>query len=237
MKPHLVYALVVALALMLPVRSMRADEGRKSSPEEEALIGRAEVFVEAFEQGDAKALAALWAPDGEYRAQSREPLKGRPAIEAAFQQYFAANKGAKLRIDIDSVRFLTPDAREYFRLYAAQFEGRRVDSFWLGDNRVRVSSEDAMEFLYKYTWGPESFPYEIREQYGVRPYDEYRSLILEWLADEEHPPRAIPLPAAIASYLQPGYEKGLAGKVELYDENGRPVGLPDSNCLIVIEKT
>jgi hypothetical protein len=47
--------------------------------------------------------------------------------------------------------------------------------------------------------------------------------------------RALELPPAEASYLQPGYVAGLAGKVELTDEDGRPVPLPDSNCLLVFE--
>ena len=38
-----------------------------------------------------------------------------------------------------------------------------------------------MEFIYTYVWDPESFPYEVREQYGVLPYEEYRDRILEWL--------------------------------------------------------
>jgi hypothetical protein len=36
--------------------------------------------------------------------------------------------------------------------------------------------------------------------------------------------------------LQPGYRDALAGKIELTDEHDRPVPLPDSNCLIVIER-
>ena len=95
-----------------------------------------------------------------------------------------------------------------------------------------------MEFLYKYTWGPASFPYEIREQYGVLPYDEYRDRVVGWLgaADPAHPPRAVALPARERSYLQDGYRTGLAGKVALEDEAGRPCDLPDSNCLLVFEK-
>ena len=30
-----------------------------------------------------------------------------------------------------------------------------------------------MEFLYTYTWGPASFPYEVRELYGILEYDDY----------------------------------------------------------------
>ena len=40
----------------------------------------------------------------------------------------------------------------------------------------------------------------------------------------------------LGSYLQPGYRDALADKIELTDEHDRPVPLPDSNCLIVIER-
>ena len=59
-----------------------------------------------------------------------------------------------------------PDARGFFDLFVEQFEGRKISFEPIGD-RVRLSSADAMEFLYTYTWGPQSFPYEVREQYGV----------------------------------------------------------------------
>jgi hypothetical protein len=46
----------------------------------------------------------------------------------------------------------------------------------------------------------------------------------------------VDIPAKLRSYLQPGDRDHLAGKLELTDERDRPVELPDSNCLIVVEK-
>ena len=66
-------------------------------------------FVEAFQKGDAKAVAAFWTLDGDYVDENSRVLKGRQAIEDAFAQLFSANKGLKVRIDIASVRFLGPD--------------------------------------------------------------------------------------------------------------------------------
>jgi uncharacterized protein (TIGR02246 family) len=77
--------------------------------EADALANRAEAFVDAFQRGDARALAAFWAPDGEYTDQSGRVLKGRENIEKAFQGLFASNKGLRLRIDSDSLRFVTPE--------------------------------------------------------------------------------------------------------------------------------
>src|SRR5262249_31107239 len=77
--------------------------------EEAAGPKQAGSVVETFHKGDAKALAAFWAPDGDYTSQTGKQIKGREAIEKAFQEFFAENKGLKLRIDIMSLRFVTPD--------------------------------------------------------------------------------------------------------------------------------
>src|SRR5260370_13012786 len=69
----------------------------------------AEAFVEAFHKGDAKAVAALWTPDGDFINENSRVLKGQKAIEDSFAQLFASNKGLKVRIDIASVRFPAPD--------------------------------------------------------------------------------------------------------------------------------
>ncbi|MFT3691931.1 MAG: methyltransferase [Kofleriaceae bacterium] len=128
------------------------------------------------------------------------------------------------------IQFVAPDARPVFDLYVKQFEGRPIVYKDLGDGRVELSTADAMEFLYTYTWGPASFPYEVRELYGIMPYDDYVRSLLAWC------PGAVVVENPIQSYLQPGYRDGLVGKIVLTDEHDHPVELPDSNCLIAIEK-
>jgi hypothetical protein len=90
-----------------------------------------------------------------------------------------------------------------------------------------------MEFLYTYTWGPASFPYEVRELYGILQYDDYVAHLIEWCGG---PAAARVVENPLRSYLQDGYRAALEGKIELTDERDRPVPLPDSNCLIVIER-
>ncbi|MDB4957606.1 MAG: hypothetical protein JWO36_5175 [Myxococcales bacterium] len=133
------------------------------------------------------------------------------------------------------IKLIAPDARTTFDLYVAQFEGRKIGYRELAPDRVELASEDAMEFLYTYTWGPASFPYEVRELYGVLRYDEYVAKLVEWVGGPEVA-RVVELPAELRGYLQPGYRDNLAGKIELTDEHDRPVPLPDSNCLIAIER-
>jgi uncharacterized protein (TIGR02246 family) len=82
----------------------------KGDPKDkEAIAKNAEAFVEAFDKGDAKALAAFWTPDGDYTDQAGRHLKGREAIERAFAGFFADNRGLKLHIDSEALRFVTSD--------------------------------------------------------------------------------------------------------------------------------
>jgi uncharacterized protein (TIGR02246 family) len=94
-----------SLAFIASARPGMADE----SKDKETLAKNAEAFVEAFHKGDAKSIAAFWTPDGDYTDQTGRQLKGREAIAKAFEGFFAENKGAKVRIDSDSLRFVTPD--------------------------------------------------------------------------------------------------------------------------------
>jgi SAM-dependent methyltransferase len=129
------------------------------------------------------------------------------------------------------IEMLAPDVRPTLELFCAQFEGRRITYAELSPARIEMSAADAMEFLYTYTWGPASFPYEVRELYGILPYDEYVKTVLAWCG-----PTAHVVENPLESYLQSGYRDNLAGKIRLTDENDQPVDLPESNCLIVIER-
>ena len=78
------------------------------------------------------------------------------------------------------IRMLAPDVRTTLELYCAQFAGRAITYRELAPDRVEMSAADAMEFLYTYTWGAASFPYEVRELYGILPYDEYVAKLVDW---------------------------------------------------------
>jgi uncharacterized protein (TIGR02246 family) len=75
----------------------------------DAIAKNAEAFTEAFHRGDARAVAGLWTPDGDYTTQTGRHLKGREAIEKALKVFFSENKGLKVRIESDSLRFVTPE--------------------------------------------------------------------------------------------------------------------------------
>jgi uncharacterized protein (TIGR02246 family) len=101
-------ALPAALFLLAAGRVV-AEDAKGDAKDKTAIAKNGEAFVEAFQKADAKALAAFWAPEGDYTGLAGKHMKGREAIEEAFTGYFKANKGLKARIHSISLSFLTPD--------------------------------------------------------------------------------------------------------------------------------
>lgn len=109
MRSRLLWFLAVpAAAIVLSARPVLAEQDDNADGKA-AIAKKAEAFIEAFHKGDAAALAAFWTPNGEYTDQTGKVLKGREAIAKAFQGFFSENKDLKLRIDSDSLRFVTAD--------------------------------------------------------------------------------------------------------------------------------
>lgn len=127
------------------------------------------------------------------------------------------------------LRFQWPDALDDLARFAADFKGRQIQYEMLGEREVLMPVNDCMEFLYTWTWGPESYPHEVQEQFGYLTPSEWRQLIAEELGSAAHI-------LHLSSYLQPGYTHALSSKVALFKEDGTPTPLPDSTCLLVIEK-
>ena len=107
MKSITLFAILTSTSYHLS--SLPASAANQQTAEKEAIFNNAKAFVDAFEKGDAKAVAAFWAEDGDYVDLTGRRLQGRPSIENAFKDFFTENKGLKLRIDVNSVRFVTPD--------------------------------------------------------------------------------------------------------------------------------
>jgi uncharacterized protein (TIGR02246 family) len=96
------------MALIVAPSAWAADT-KGNSAEEKVLHDRAKAFVDAFNKGDAHALAAFWTPDGDYMDEDGRHYQGRKAIEESFQKLFAAEKGAELRTHRTSFRLVKPD--------------------------------------------------------------------------------------------------------------------------------
>lgn len=127
------------------------------------------------------------------------------------------------------IRFLEDDGMEWLNRYASDFKGRVISYEQLADAEVRMPVNDAMEFLYTYTWGPEAYVHEVQEQFGYFTPTQYAECIRRTLGSEA-------LIRVQQHYLQEGYAEALADRIEFMDEDGKAVTLPDSTCLYVIEK-
>ncbi|MFS0840286.1 class I SAM-dependent methyltransferase [Paenibacillus sp. 1P03SA] len=127
------------------------------------------------------------------------------------------------------IRFLAREDKEWLERYAGDFAGRRIQVEYTADGDAVMPVNDAMEFLYTYTWGEEAYVHEVQEQFGYFTPSDYADFIGKVLG-----PEAVIM--EFRHFLQEGYTDALADKVVFMDETGDPVPLPDSTCLIVIEK-
>ncbi len=94
----------------LPAESnTRAAELEPLSPDLVAIRDASKLFIDAFNKQDASAVAAMWTKDGEYVDGAGRVIVGRTAIEKDYMEFFVANPGAKIEIEIDSLRLLTGD--------------------------------------------------------------------------------------------------------------------------------
>lgn len=127
------------------------------------------------------------------------------------------------------IKFLSEDGMEFLNRYCRDFKGREVKYDVIGQNEVIMDVNDAMEFLYTYTWGEKSYVHEVNEQFGYFTPSGFKDFIKSNLGNKA---RIV----EFKHFLQDGYTIALSPKIKLYDENRLPVRLPDSTCLIVIEK-
>src|SRR5262245_61364842 len=102
----IVWFSLAATAFWLSPEACRADQA-----EDEAAIRKSDAaYVEAYNKQDAKALAALWSPEAVYvDPETGEESVGRDEIEKEFAETFAGLKDSKLEIQVDSIKFFSPN--------------------------------------------------------------------------------------------------------------------------------
>src|SRR6516164_7002066 len=79
------------------------------SADEAAIRANIAKFVKAYNAGDAKAVAALFTPDGHAVDKDGDDAEGREAIQQTFAKLFAAMPKKNLEVFVESIRFLGPD--------------------------------------------------------------------------------------------------------------------------------
>ncbi|MDX5853132.1 class I SAM-dependent methyltransferase [Bacillus cereus group sp. BfR-BA-01363] len=127
------------------------------------------------------------------------------------------------------IRFKDESGLKFLEEYAREFKGREIQYEVLSDNTVKMPVNDAMEFLYTYTWGEDSFAHEVQEQFGIFTPNEYKEFVSSIFGDKVKIIKAV-------NYLQEGYTIHLKEKIDFEDESGNAVALPDSTFFMVLEK-
>lgn len=107
MKPP--HRLLKAIAASVILSSPAPAQDLSSEAAIKTAAANTESYTQAFNKGDAKALAALYAEDAEYSSDAGTQLSGRAAIQKGLGDFFIKNPGATLAVELKSARFLTPD--------------------------------------------------------------------------------------------------------------------------------
>lgn len=102
----LVPALLCLIAATSALTHARAAE---ESDAMKTAVAQTQAYVKAFNQRDAKALAAMYAEDVMYTASDNVVLEGRQAVLESLSGYFAENEDARIELHVQSARFLTPE--------------------------------------------------------------------------------------------------------------------------------
>jgi uncharacterized protein (TIGR02246 family) len=89
--------------------AQNAGGGAPNGADRAAIMKSARSFADAFNKGDAKAIAALWTENGESREAGGKTYLGRAAIEKAYADNFKSNRGAKIEVLVKSIRFPAKD--------------------------------------------------------------------------------------------------------------------------------
>lgn len=102
------FALLIALCgPVWPVRAAQTAE--KQRDDKQAIRKSSAAYAAAFQRGDARQLAAMFAKDAELVDSAGEVFCGRQAIEEECAAFFRDNKGATIEVTVQSIRFPSPD--------------------------------------------------------------------------------------------------------------------------------
>ncbi|RLA43083.1 MAG: hypothetical protein DRR06_12945 [Gammaproteobacteria bacterium] len=101
--------MVVLSGLLFSVPMKLMAQETNNTQDEQAIRSTATLYREAFNRGDAQALAALYAENGENIDQTGFLLRGRESITKAFEKFFAQHQGAKIEINIQAIDFPQPN--------------------------------------------------------------------------------------------------------------------------------
>ncbi len=83
----------------------QADASQRQA-DEAAIRASVETFVKAYNAGDAKAIAALFLPEGQVVDDEGNTSEGREEVAQVFAEAFAEMPQARIEVTVDSIRFI-----------------------------------------------------------------------------------------------------------------------------------
>ncbi len=99
----------MASALMFGVAA-QADENKTASrTAEDAIRAAVESYVDAYNRGDAKAVASHWSESAEWISPSGQRFQGRQAIQDEMQSLFADRQEVRIEVINPSIRLISPE--------------------------------------------------------------------------------------------------------------------------------
>ena len=122
----------------------------------EAIRKSTREFEKAFAKGDAKAVAAFWTEAGEYYDDNGVELHGRAAIEKAYTELFKEKPKGKLEIEIQAIRFPSPDTAIEEGILRFQYPGAELPTS-TRYSVLHVRSGDGWKVAVSREWGANEY--------------------------------------------------------------------------------
>ncbi len=172
------FAWCLAATFLLVGNLLWAQEADTVTSDEAAINSAIESYVASFNRGDAAAVAKHWSSDGQFTTPSGKTFRGRTAIEVAFKEFFAENKGVRVEISKPAIRFLSPSV--------AVEEG--ISRILRAGQEPTETEYTAVHVKQDGKWQMDS----VREADRVEPSSHYEQLkdlewmIGEWVDQDEH---------------------------------------------------
>jgi uncharacterized protein (TIGR02246 family) len=146
--------IVAVTAAGLILAQEKGSDSKSTRPDDEKAIRDAsQGLARAFEKGDAKAVAAYWTEEGEYRDEDETPVVGRAALEKAYGVFFAKREQLTVEVSTDKVRFLGKDAAIEEGTFTVRAKGSPPDASRYSAFYVRQDSRWLIALLKE--WGDE----------------------------------------------------------------------------------
>ncbi len=158
--------LVLATVILAQEGDRPSKSTTKQSVDESAIRANVAAFVKAYNAGDAKAVANLFSPEAQVVDEDGETTQGRDAIEQRVAGTFAESPQGKIKLDVESIRFIgkalavetgkstvtpggggTPDVSSYTVVHLKSPEGKWLMGFVRETEDTDLTPHDRLKAL------------------------------------------------------------------------------------------